>query len=696
MEEEIIKSTCRLCYNNCGVLIRMRSGKPAGIEGDPSNPVSRGVICEKGLASLEYLASPYRLKKPLKRVGSKGEGKWQEIPWDDALELVAENLSSTKQRYGTRAIQIIRGGHKGIIDAFLTRFANVLGTPNISSMASICYMPSVYASQFTYGYYAVPDLQFPPRCIVVWGCDPASSLIPVYKEIREAQNKGAKLIVVDPLKTRTAEKADLWLPLRPGTDLALALSMIHVILREKLYHEPFVTKWTTGFDELREHVQSYSPREVARLTWLSEEAIVQAARLYASNSPACIQWGNGIETNLNSIQAGRGIAILRAITGNLGVPGGEVKWDEPPLRPLGSPEFTHQDDISPEERSKWLSAKDHLAPFIHYVLPPRIIRSILDHDPYPIKAAFVLGGNILSSYPNSRETFAALMKLDFLAVSDMFMQPTAALADIVLPVASYLEFDSIEKPCHIPIASVQQKVATVGESWSDLKILNRLAQKMGLNHFWEEEETALDWILGPSGMSFQEFRKRGVLNGHPVYGHFEKEGFDTPSKRVELYSKRFESWGVDPLPIYRELPETGFSKPGISEEYPFVAISRKSRYYRHSRDRQIPSLRRRHPDPVVRLQSQAAEKLGIRDGDQVFIETSRGRIQQRAQLINDIDPRYVEIDYGWYFPEKGEMDLMHWDRSNINILTNNRPPFNPEMGSTNLRGFSCRVYRKQE
>ena len=204
---------------------------------------------------------------------------------------------------------------------------------------------------------------------------------------------------------------------------------------------------------------------------------------------------------------------------------------------------------------------------------------------------------------------------------------------------------------------------------------------------------ALDWLLKPSGMSFQEFRQRGVLSGKKVYRHYEEGGFETPSARVELYSKPFKAWGLDPLPVYRELPETPYSAPRVSPEYPFVAVSRKSRYYRHSRDRQIPSLRQRHPEPLVRIHAETAESMGIREGDWVYIETKRGRIQQKAKLTRGVHPKLIEIDYAWYFPEKGEEALMDWRKSNINVLTSNRPPFNREMGSTNLRGFFCKVYK---
>jgi len=688
---DVIKTTCRLCYNGCGVLVRVKGGRPLRVEGDPDHPLNRGLLCKKGQASLEYLESPYRLRHPLKRVGSRGEGKWERIPWDAALDEMARSFAQSKEKHGAEAVQIIRGGHKGISDGYLARFANVFGTPNIASMASVCFVPGIKASQYTYGYYAYPDFAYSPKCMVVWGCDPSATNIPLYHEILGAVDKGARLIVIDPVKTPLAERADLWLRLRPGTDLALALGMIHVITEGEIYDGDFVRDWTVGFEELGRHVKDYDPQRVAEITWLDQEQIIQAARVYASSRPAGIHWGNGLDTNINSIQNSRAICILRAITGNLGIPGGEVKWTDPPILGRDSADFTLPDQVPASIRNRRISMKDNLAPFVYYSLPQRIIRAVLEGDPYPIRAAYISGGNILCSYTNSKETYEALKGLEFIAVSDMFMTPTAMMADIVLPVASYLEFDSVETSVSPPIASVQQQVATVGESWPDAKIINELAKRMGLPHFWDDVHDSLNVILGPAGITFDEFREAGVLPGKKIYRHYEEGGFDTPSGKVELYSRQFEEWGFDPMPLYYELPETPFSDPDLAQQYPLVAVSKKREVYRHSRDRQISSLRKVNPEPVVSIHPETAGKLGIEEGDRVYVETRRGKIQQKASLTPDIDPRVVDIDYGWYFPERTDGELMDWALANINILTDNQPPFNREMGSTNLRGFCCKV-----
>jgi anaerobic selenocysteine-containing dehydrogenase len=281
-----------------------------------------------------------------------------------------------------------------------------------------------------------------------------------------------------------------------------------------------------------------------------------------------------------------------------------------------------------------------------------------------------------------------------MVVADMFMTPTAALADIVLPVAGYLEFNSIVAPPYYPVAQVQQKVAQVGECRSDFEILNELAKRVGLGEcFWDNEEQFLDAILKPVGLTFDKLKKVGVISQATQYRLYETNGFPTPTGKVELYSNRLKERGFDPLPTYREPPETPYSDPELAREYPLIITSWKSAPYRHSGGRQIASLRETHPEPVTYMHPQTANGLGIKNGDWVFIETKRGRIKQKANLTTDIDPRVVGVDYAWWFPEQGSSNRYDWAESNINVLTDDKPPFNREMGSTNLRSILCKVHK---
>jgi anaerobic selenocysteine-containing dehydrogenase len=692
--EEIIRSTCGICFTNCGVLLHILNGRVTRIEGDPNSPVNKGRLCAKGLASLEYLYHPERLRHPLKRVGEKGEGKWQRVSWNEALSAIASELMQAKDNYGAESVAFIDGSAKGLQDAVLRRFANAFGSPNIISTDHICFVPRKSASVMTYGFYPIPDYEYPPSCILVWAANLADTRIGEHDQLCKAIDKGARLIVVDPRRTELARKADLWLQLRPGSDLALALGMINIIINDGLFDKDFVENWTVGFDKLKAHIQEYPPEKIAELTWVPAEAIRMAAKTYATNKPACIQLGNPIDHNVNSFQTARAISILRAITGNLGCAGGELEESSLASLDYFSPEIIFQDKVTAERWQKRIGAEGEFVSPGTYTLPQSLVKSIIEEKPYPIHAAYIQACNPLVTYSNARQAYKAFKKLKFSAVADMFMTPTAALADIVLPVASYLEYNSIVCAPYYPVAQVQQQVAQVGECRSDFEILNQLAWSVGLGeYFWDDEHQFLNEILRPVGLSFDEFRKVGVISGAKQYRVYEKNGFHTPSGKVELYSRQLEERGFKPLPTYHELPETPYSDPELGKEYLFILTSWKSAPYRHSGGRQIASLRGSHPEPITYIHPQTAQGLGVKDGDWVYIETRRGSIKQKAALSTDIDPRVVGVDYAWWFPERGASNMYGWAESNINILTDDKPPFNRETGSSNLRGILCKVHK---
>ena len=476
---EIVRSTCGNCPAGCGILITVENGKPVKVEGDPDSPVNRGNLCIKGKEALQLLSNPNRLKYPLKRSGERGEGKWQQITWEEALDTTAGFLTQAKEKYGPESVIFIRGGFHGLQENYMSRFSQLFGTPNISSMAHNCYLPRQSSASLTYGYMPRPDYEYPPSCLIVWGFSPFDTRIGEYDQIISAIDKGTQLILIDPRRQKLADRARLWLQPRPGSDLALALGMIHVIVTEKLYDKPFVEKWTVGFDKLKMHIKDYTPGKVSEITWVPADLIKQAARTYALNKPAGLQCGNAFDSGVNSAQSARATDILRAITGNLGIPGGEIDWSDLPMYTRRSPVLSLRDKVSKKMRDRRLSAVDHLWPMAMYTLPQRIVKSILYGDPYPLHGAYIQGANILSTYTHSKKTLEAFKKLDFLVVADLFMTPTASIADIVFPVSSFLEYDGIMNPPYYKIASVHQKVAQVGECQSDYKTLSALAERIG-------------------------------------------------------------------------------------------------------------------------------------------------------------------------------------------------------------------------
>ncbi|MFC1860983.1 molybdopterin-dependent oxidoreductase [Chloroflexota bacterium] len=692
--QTVVRSTCELCISGCGVLIHMKDGKPVRLEGDPDSPVNRGAMCVNGMASLEYLYHLDRLKYPLKRVGARGEGKWERITWDEALDTIATRLNETKEKHGAETVAFIRGGAKGYQDNFLQRLANVFGTPNFISVGSICHMPRIVASEITQGNAVSSDYEYPPACLVMWGLNSAESAIGEHKRIIEALNKGSKLVVIDPRETGYAKRADIWVKPRPSSDLALALGMINVIINEGLYDKEFVENWTVGFDKLKVHVQDYPPEKVAEVTWVPAETIKEVARFYANNKPASIAWGNGLDHNINNFQSARAVAILRAITGNLGKPGGDIHWSRPSTLERTSPEFQQRDALLPEMRAKRLNARDGLLPFLSYTLPQSLVKAIIEAEPYRIHNIFIQGASPLHTYTNVKELYEALNKVGFSVVADFFITPTAEIADIVLPVGTYLEIDSLHESEVSSTVGVIQKIAQVDECKSDYQMQYELAKRLGLGeHFWENDKQALDFILKPAGLTFEELRKSGIKPGTKQYKDYEKDGFSTSSKKVELYSSRLEEWGFDPLPVYHEPPESPFSDPELAKEYPLIFTSGKLAPFHHSNGHQISILRDSHPEPLVTINAGTAGKLGISEGDWVYIETKRGRIKQKASLVTSIDPRVISVEHGWWFPEREDLELHGWAESNVNILTDNKRPYAREMGSATLRGILCKIYK---
>jgi len=689
MEDGFLRTTCGICQIGCGALVHLKKGKPVKIEGDPLHPLNKGKLCQKGYASLEYLYHPKRLTKPLKRIGARGQGKWVDISWDEALSIIADKFMEHKKAFGPESVAFIRGAAKGLQDSYLTRFANAFGSPNITSMAHVCFIPRYTASMITYGFYAIPDLDYPPKTIFVWGGNISDTLFHVYERLCTAVRKGACLIAVDPGSNRITKEAKIVVKPKPGTDLYLILAMLNVIIKEGLFDKNFVEQHTTGFQELVNHVSSYTPEQVSKITWIPADTIVRIARIYALNKPSAIQWGNGIDHTPDNFQTARAICILRAITGNLGIPGGDIQWKNPALIERGSAIFSLHDRIPPEVRAKRIIAGKTL-PNQFYALPQALIEAMITCVPYPIKSCYIQGCNPLLTYPNPLKVRQALEAVDFLVVSDMFMTPTVSLADVVLPVATYLEFDSIvTAPYSLAVASIQQKAIRIGECRSDYEILKGLADRLGIaNTFWSTEEECLDFILSPSNITFAQFRNIAVLEGQKIYRDDVQNTFPTPSGKVEIYSTTLESWGFPPLPE----PSTGTEINNINQDdYPLILTSTKVGPYRHSGGRQITTLRNAHPLPRVIIHPDTARAFGISEGELVTIETRHGCITQKAFFDDDMHPCVILADFAWWFPERESDPMYGWDESNLNMLIHDDPPFGAELGTPRLRGIHCRI-----
>jgi anaerobic selenocysteine-containing dehydrogenase len=697
-DERVVRSHCRICHGGCGVLVHVKDGRVAKIEGDPDSPISRGTLCPKGIASTQLLYHPDRLLYPLKKKGKRGEGGWERISWDEAYGILTTKINAYKSRYGAESIVLGYGTGRDN-ESFIYRFANLLGTPNVLTAGHMCYGPRVATSIITCGNLPVCDYEGNPRCIMVWGNNAIVSNPDEYKGVylSDALARGARLIVVDPRFTKLADRSDLWLQLRPGTDVALALGMIHVIIEESLYDKEFVEHWVHGWNEFVERVKHYPPDRVSEITWVPAVKIREAARLFAETKPACIQWGVAIEQSINCVDNNRTLVALAAITGNLDVPGGMAFYVPPPT--MNASQFGAHRLLPPEQRKKRLGGDVFRLADTFAIINPRFVwEAILDETPYPVKMLFLISSNPLITRANATMVHEALKKVDFLAVSDFFLTPTAELADLVLPAATWLEMDYVAEfwKRHGYVLA-RRKVVHVGECTSDHEMLNELGNRMGQQGgWWPTIRDALDAILEPSGLTFEGFAEKGYLRGKMEYRKYLKKGFSTPTGKVELYSTRMKELRYDPLPQFREPPESPVSRPDLFKEYPYILITgmRPTAFF-HSEHRQIPWLREILPDPVVEIHPETAQKEGIREGDWVWIESTRGRCLQRAHLTLGIDRRVIGAQHAWWFPE-GDAPGHKWRDANINLLTDNDPATcDPAMGATNLRVLLCRIYPKR-
>ena len=703
--ERVVKTVCSVCYCGCGVFAHVKDGKVVKITGDPDHPNNKGKLCPKGVSGIELLYHPDRLNYPLKRAGERGEGKWDRISWEEALETIGSRLNQIKAENGPESICVGTGGGLYYNGGMLNYFASLLGTPNRMSAGYICFMPTAMAALASIGYPAailasemVFDEVLNSKCVLLWAANPRNSLpYPLGEGIFEVKEQGAKLIVVDPRPTDYAREADIWLQIRPATDDALALGMIHVIINEGLHDKKFVDEWTFGFEELKKHVQDYPPEKVSRITGAPGEDIVAAARMFANTGPSIVCTRVPLDQNLNAVQSSRAIFILNAICGNLDIKGGNLLpakrkvLTENAVGAMGSklPREVLERRIGAKE-IPLLSGPD--APAAN-VQPALLAKSILTGDPYPVKALITCGRNHILGNQDTRTFENAFKSLDFSVTMDLFMTPTTELSDIVLPAVSWLERDGVRgHPVYPYITPIQHKaIEPLHERWDDNKFLIELTKKMDFDIPWKDLDAYHDFRVKEVASTFKELEGTTFIAMPKEYerhtkGQFE---FNTPSKKIELYSTYLEKHGYDPLPHYKAPPET-------TSDFPFILIAgKKNLEFVHSAGRQINMLRKRVPEPTIEINPETAEEKGIQDGDWVWLETitfgDKERVRFKAKRVEGSLPLVVTVEHGWWYPEVKDPEHGCHD-SNVNVVITG-DLYDPIYGSTNLKSVPCRIYK---
>ena len=666
------------------------------VSGDPESPTSRGYICPKGRAAPEFLYHPDRLIHPLRRTGPRGSGRWESISWEEALSQMAATLDRVRRESGPEYIALCQGTGRPYTE-FTGRFIHALGSPNFASPGHNCFLPRTIASGITLGWMPLPDIyghggQMPACILEIGHNSPAFGAADGIcgDMVLRAMNQARDIIVVDPRRTLTARKAGHHLQLRPGTDCALLLAMLHVIIGENLFDRDFVEQRCTGFRELRAHVQAFSPEWAEPITRVPASEIRAAARTFAGSKPGCVLWGNGIDMSPSAFQTARAALLLIAVTGNLDIPGGMVQWVPPEgvrsKSPMIDPAVRGVQFLPESRKARMIGAgRFPFAPGCHQ---PAFWQACVTGDPYRPQAVWLVGTNPMLTATRGDLVEEALSRhVEFSVVSDFFLTPAAELADLVLPAAHWLEQDDVVYFHKIWCVLARRQLAQVGEVRDDRDVILDLAHRLGLNEAfpWPDRKAYLEWLLEPSGLSFEEFAERGILLGKMRYRKYEQEGFPTPSGRVELLSSIMAQAGRPALPVYAE-------PPASTTDYPLTLISGcKVLPFFHSEGRQIPSLRRLHPNPMVDIHPDTMADLSLRAGQTVAVVTPFGRADFSVHCDDSLDPSVVHVEHAWWFPERPGPDH-GWKESCANLLFGH-DKFDPDSGAEALKCGICRVER---
>lgn len=705
---------CATCDISCQLVATRRPGeKDYTLSGDYENPMGPGAICAKGKLAQTTFDHPNRLLKPLKRVGERGAGQWEEISWEQALDEIAEKLRGVIDRHGPEALAVTSGPWNCSTESGMTRrFMNLLGTPNYISPVALCLGNTAAVNRLTYGWLPLPDFEN-TRCIVLMGHNTNSqSWVWENIRLRLAEQRGAKLIVIDPRRSPQSERATIHLALKPGTDMALCMGWIQVIIEEELFDKAFVEEWTLGFDALKERVQRDFPiSRVCEITGLGEEEIRESARLYANARGAIIPWSPITDQQVSSTSAIRAISILRAITGNLDAPGGEMMMGTD-NEIISESELELTDKLSAEQKRKQLGYDDHPAftfraadllaehservfgeryPNIvkgtHMAVPSSTFRAMAYGDPYPVKAFFAIANNALMGYGNQSLIRKAILNQELSVCFEQFMTPTANLCDYVLPGDSWMERPNLMDFYHWAtltmtsnaLYSPPEDCRNVYDFWYGL------AHRMGLSEWfpWQNINELFDHRVSRSNMSFEQFKDRYKIRiGEYKHYQYRKTGFATPSGKVELYSTVLEKMGCDPLPYYRNL-ET-------SDDYPlklFVGL-REPQFFQ-SGQRHNRRLRKSNRFPRTFVHPQDAETYGLEEGKWAKVETTAGSVFMLVKLRDDVPVGLIRIPHGWWLPE--EDDLGEFDHNDGLLIPDSKEYLDREQGIPHLKGVPCRI-----
>jgi cysteine desulfurase NifS len=628
----------------------------------------------------------------MRRKGKKGTYEFERISWDDAYDIIVDKLKTIKSEHGPEANAVYTGRgsfEQAMCDIFqpkgvaVSSASSVLfpfGSPNSMGVGALCYVSfAMIAPHVTMGGMLInmfSDIEH-AELVVVWGANPATDCPPLdFKRIIKASERGTQVVVIDPRRTMTAKISGAeWIPIRSGTDGALALGMCNVLIKEEIYDDAFIRDWTQGFDEFSQYIQHFSPEIVEDITGVPAETIRSLARRIAKAHGASPVMYSGLEYSDSGVQSIRATLVLWSLSGQLDVPGGRC--------------FTMRENHFPVNRDGHIAnpdirktlGRDRFPVYNLYRSeshPIALPDAVVYGKPYPIRSLIIQGASIITSWPQPGVWRKTLSALDFLVCIDRQLTADAAYADIVLPGTTMYEIESYMT--YGPIFRLREKVIDpVGESRNDFFIMAELAGRLGYGHLYpQNEEELLCHVLKGSGFTMEEIiTSGGTVQSSAVMMQYKKwekgllrtdgePGFNTPTGKFEIASTILEEYGYDALPVYTEPKEGPFSQPETAKKFPLVfnSGSRVTTDFR-SQHHGIPGLYNGRPEPTVTINAEDAEQRGIKDGDKVHITTKRGHVVMRALVTNDIIRGTIDANMGG----GGPVGPKAWQECNINELT---------------------------
>jgi anaerobic selenocysteine-containing dehydrogenase len=644
------------CPDTCAMLVTVEDGVATRIQGDPAMPFTEGTLCTKVSYYLERTYSPERLRYPMRRVGSKGEGRFRRIGWDEALDEIAARLKALAAQDPQAILPCSYAGTMGMVQysSMDRRFFHKLGASQLER--TLCSTAGKYGLKATLGGSVGmdPERFDEARLILLWGANPVVSNVHLWSRVQAAKRRGAKVIAIDPYRSLSAEKCTQHVAPLPGTDGALALGMMHVLMAERLVDEDYVERYTIGFAELKKRVLAeYAPARVAALCGLSVEDIEQLARDYGTIKPAAIRLNYGMQRHAGGGIAARTIACLPALVG---------AWREAAGGLVLSTNDFYRFDHAALERPDLLAGRR-----------PRSINHVQLGDALtsakpPVLATIVYNNNPVAVCPESGKVIAGFSREDlFTVVIDHFQTDTADYADIVLPATTQLEHVDVHKSYgHLYVLANEAAIAPLGEALPNSEIFRRLAARMGFDEpcFRDSDDDICRSALAGQ-FDWSELKKRGWqrLELPPRFAPFARGGFPTPSRKCEFYSEWLEKQGVDPLPFYN--PPAEVADASLAERYPLAFLSPPARHFLNSTFANLARWRHFEREPHLDMHPQDAAARGIRDGDRVRLYNARGSYTLRARVNAKPRPGVVVAPSVWWKKHAP-------DRRNANDVTSQR------------------------